>query len=191
MLRSVDRDAASPFPTAECRRVSNRGTSARDLERMNQHRRIGGRAAALLGGAIAVCVLAASPSLASPAGARGTPERVAGPCALTRDDGESIQDFSIRLITCAADRWPVPGGADQAVCVARRESGLVPTASSPTGEYVGLFQHSAAAWPDRYTEWTRPVWQLKENPFNGRTASVVTMRMVNADGWGPWSGAGC
>jgi len=153
--------------------------------------RLGGRAAVVLGSAVALAVALSSPAPASPVGARLRSAGVAGPCALAREDGETIQDFSIRLITCAADRWPVPGGADKAICIAQRESGLVPTASSPTGEYVGLFQHSAAAWPDRYTEWTRPVWQLKENPFNGRTASVVTMRMVNADGWGPWSGAGC
>jgi hypothetical protein len=158
---------------------------------MDGSRRIVGGATALVAGTIALAVVLASPALASTTGPRAQPTRVAGPCALAREDGETIQDFSIRLITCAADRWPVPGGADKAICIARRESGLVPTASSPTGEYVGLFQHSAAAWPDRYAEWTRPVWQLKENPFNGRTASVVTLRMVNADGWGPWSGAGC
>jgi hypothetical protein len=157
---------------------------------MDANRRIA-RTALIVGGAVALAGSLAQPAFASPAGARVPPQRVAGPCALVREDGETIQDFSIRLITCAADRWPVPGGADKAICIARRESGLVPTASSPTGEYVGLFQHSAAAWPDRYAEWTRPVWQLKENPFNGRTASVVTMRMVNADGWGAWSGAGC
>jgi hypothetical protein len=158
---------------------------------MGWNRRIGARATTLICGVAAFSLLAACPALASPAGTHVPPQRVSGPCAIVREDGEAIQDFSIRLITCAADRWPVPGGADQAICIARRESGLVPTASSPSGEFVGLFQHSAAAWPDRYAEWTRPVWQLKENPFNGRTASVVTMRMVNVDGWGAWSGAGC
>jgi hypothetical protein len=95
------------------------------------------------------------------------------------------------LITCAADRWPVEGGAEKAICIAKRESGLIPTASSATGLYVGLFQHSAADWPRRYDEWTRPVWQLKENPYNGRTNAIVTMRMASAEGWGPWAGIGC
>jgi hypothetical protein len=27
--------------------------------------------------------------------------------------------------------------------------------------------------------------------LNGRTNAVVTMRMVNAEGWGPWAGVGC
>jgi len=157
---------------------------------MDANRRIA-RAVAVAGGATVVALLATGPALARPALTPVRAQRIAGPCALVREDGEAIQDYSIRLIQCAADRWSVPGGADKAICIARRESGLVPTASSPSGEYVGLFQHSAAAWPDRFSEWTRPVWQLKENPFNGRTASIVTMRMVNATGWGPWSGAGC
>jgi hypothetical protein len=108
-----------------------------------------------------------------------------------RSVDEAIQDFSIRIITCAADKWPVDGGADRAICIARRESGLIPTASSPTGMYVGLFQHSAADWPRRYEQWTRPSWQLKENPYNGRTNAIVTVRMANAQGWGAWAGAGC
>jgi hypothetical protein len=145
----------------------------------------------VIGGAVALSLLAAVPALASPAGPRSATQRVAGPCALVREDGESIQDFSARLIQCAADRWPVPGGAEKAICIAQRESGLVPTATSSSGEYVGLFQHLASAWPDRFTEWTRPVWALKDNPFNGRSNSIVTIRMVNTDGWGPWSGVGC
>jgi len=144
--------------------------------------------AATAGCAIVLSVLAS----AGPAAAMARSEpRSAGPCALARDDGEAIQDFSIRIIQCAADRWPVPGGADKAICIAQRESGLVPTASSATGEYLGLFQHSAVAWPDRYAEWTRPVWGLKPTALNGRTNAIVTIRMVNAEGWGPWSGVGC
>ncbi len=156
---------------------------------MGQNRMIRTAAAVALGGAI-VASLFATPALASPAGSRSLP-RTVGPCALTRNDGETIQGFATRIIQCAADKWPVPGGADKALCIAQRESGLNPAASSATGEYLGLFQHSAAAWPDRYTEWTRPVWGLKQSALNGRTNAIVTMRMVNADGWGPWSGAGC
>jgi hypothetical protein len=147
--------------------------------------------AVVTGGAIVLSMLA-TPAGAKPAGpiARSEP-RTAGPCALTRSDGEAIQDFSIRIIECAAERWPVPGGAEKAICIAQRESGLIPTASSATGLYLGLFQHSAAAWPDRYAEWTRPVWGLKSSALNGRTNAIVTARMVNVEGWGPWSGVGC
>ena len=144
--------------------------------------------AAVTGGVVAASLWSTAAAIASPL-RRGP--RIPGPCALARVDGEPIQDFSIRIITCAVDRWPVEGGAEKAVCIARRESGLIPTASSPTGMYVGLFQHSAADWPRRYDEWTRPVWRLKENPYNGRTNAVVTIRMASAEGWRAWSGAGC
>jgi hypothetical protein len=145
--------------------------------------------AAVTGGALALSPFVAPPATASPVH-RAEP-RVPGPCALVRENGEAVQDFSIRLITCAADKWPVEGGAEKAICIAERESGLIPTASSPTGMYVGLFQHSAADWPRRFDEWTRPGWRLKENPYNGRTNAIVTIRMANAEGWGPWEGVGC
>ena len=156
---------------------------------MRRNRRIRGVVTAVIGGALALSLLAATP--ASAALPRTTTPPAPGPCALVRSVGEAIQDFSIRIITCAADKWPVEGGADKAICIARRESGLVPTASSPTGMYVGLFQHSAADWPRRYEQWTRPSWQLKENPYNGRTNAIVTLRMANAQGWGAWAGVGC
>jgi hypothetical protein len=157
--------------------------------RRNRKMRVTAAAAVLTAGAIVVTLFAAGPAGATRIGA--VDPRVAGPCALAREDGEAIQDFSIRLITCAADRWPVPGDAEKAICIAQRESGLNPATMSPTGLYVGLFQHSAAEWPNRYAEWTRPVWQLKENPLNGRTNAIVTMRIVNAEGWTAWAGAGC
>ena len=156
---------------------------------MRRNRRIRGVVTAVTGGALALSLLAATP--ASAGLPRTTTPPAPGPCALVRSVGEAIQDFSIRIITCAADKWPVEGGADKAICIARRESGLIPTASSPTGMYVGLFQHSAADWPNRYAQWTRPSWQLKENPYNGRTNAIVTMRMANAQGWGAWAGVGC
>ena len=156
---------------------------------MRQNRRKG-TIAAVIGGSVAASLFLSSPAGASPAGGSST-SRVPGPCALTRLDDEAIEDFSIRMITCATDRWPVPGGAEKAICIAERESGLIPWASSPTGMYLGLFQHSAADWPDRYDEWTKPIWELKQNPLNGRTNAIVTIRMVNDGGWGPWAGAGC
>ena len=111
-----------------------------------------------------------------------------GPCALARNQDETVQDFSTRLITCAADTWTVPGGADRALCIATRESGLIPTASSPNGEYLGLFQHSAKYWPARYDEWTKVAWTLRRSAFNARTNAIVTIRMVH--GIGRWVTAG-
>jgi hypothetical protein len=115
---------------------------------------------------------------------------LAGPCAFTRSPGESIKHLSAREITCAVARFgPVPGGAHRAICIARRESGLIPTAASrPTRMYVGLYQHLAAAWPARFAEYTSPAWRLPSSPFSARSNAIVTIRMVKAEGL--WRSAG-
>jgi hypothetical protein len=126
-------------------------------------------------------VAGASPVAAAP---------TTGPCDLRRVDDEGVRSFSRRLIRCATERWEVPGGADKAICIADAESNLNPRATSAGGEFLGLFQHSAEAWPERYDEWTRPAWELDANALSGRTNAIVTIRMVNDAGWGPWEGVG-
>jgi len=103
-----------------------------------------------------------------------------GPCNFHPLDGETVEAYSIRRIECAVRRFgPVPGGADRAVCIARRESGLDPTMTSePTGQYVGLYQHDRDFWPWRYETYTKPVWELSPRARNGRTNAIVTIRMV-------------
>jgi hypothetical protein len=113
-----------------------------------------------------------------------------GPCDLTRKADESVRGKMRRMIRCATDRWEVPGGAERAICVADAESDLNPMAESAGGDFLGLYQHMARAWPDRYDTWTRPAWRLNTNALSGRSNAIVTIRMVNADGWGPWRGAG-
>lgn len=136
----------------------------------------------------ALAALAAAALLALPSTALA--QHSPGPCDLHRGDTESVRSLSKRLIRCAAERWAVPGGTERAICIADVESGLNPEATSQDGEYLGLFQHSAEAWPDRYRAWTRPGWELDESALSGRTNAIVTMRMVNADGWGPWEHVG-
>jgi hypothetical protein len=115
--------------------------------------------------------------------------RGVGPCDAERSADETIQHFMKRKIRCAVDRFgPVPGDAGRAICIAKRESGLIPTTESPTSMYLGLFQQSAKMWPDRYAKWTDPVWQLSEKATNGRTNAIVTIRMVHAAG--TWKAAG-
>jgi hypothetical protein len=133
---------------------------------------------------VATLVISAGPSSVRAA-------TVPGPCYLTARTAETVQHRMKRIIRCAIDLWSVPGGATKAICIAARESHLNPHASSATGKYLGLFQHSAAAWPGRYEMWTKPRWQLHPNALNGRTNAIVTIRMVHAGGWGPWKGAGC
>jgi hypothetical protein len=142
------------------------------------------------GSATAVVLLLVGVLLgATPAIARHRP----GPCDFHRLDGESERAFARRRIVCAVERFgPVPGGTERAICIARRESGLYPNAtSSPTGEYRGLYQHDRDLWPGRYDRYTRAVWELSPRPLNGRTNAIVTIRMVfdlgswNAAGWPP------
>lgn len=136
---------------------------------------------------VVLAVIAGMGSVAGPARADVRP----GPCHLHRAEDETIQHFSKRVIRCAADRWTIPGGADKAICIARRESGLDPSATSSGGDFLGLFQHMASDWPRRYSSWTKQSWELGTSALNGRTNTVVTIRIVDAVGWGAWAGPGC
>lgn len=108
-----------------------------------------------------------------------------GPCDFHRKADETTQHLSKRRIRCAVERFgPVPGGRRRAICIASRESGLNPEATSPTEMYLGLFQHAATYWDGRYETWTRPVWDLPTSALEGRTNAIVTIRMVRAlGGW--------
>ena len=113
-----------------------------------------------------------------------------GPCDIHQLEDEGVRSHMKRIIRCAVERWDVDGGADTAICIAIAESDLNPEASSAEGAYLGLYQHSAEAWPDRYDAWTRPAWELDEDALSGRTNAIVTIRMVSENGWGAWSGVG-
>ena len=114
-----------------------------------------------------------------------------GPCDIHRTADMTIKEHSKALIRCAVARWPVKGGADKAICVARRESALNPKAIGGDGAYLGLFQHMKAAWHERLVAWTKPAWQLKDDGLNGRSNTIVTIRIASAEGWAAWKGAGC
>jgi hypothetical protein len=134
-------------------------------------------------------VTALALTLLAPATLAGAGEQT-GPCDLTRKADETIRGKMKRIIQCATDRWEVRGGARRAICVADAESDLNPRASTAGGDYLGLYQHIATAWPGRFDTWTRRSWNLNESALSGRSNAIVTIRMVNADGWGPWRGAG-
>ena len=110
-----------------------------------------------------------------------------GPCDIHSAEEESVQVQMRRIIRCAVDLWDVEGGIEKALCIAVAESNLNPKAVSPGGTYIGLYQHNADSWPDRYEAWTRPDWELNESALSGRTNAIVTIRMVHANGWGPWA----
>jgi hypothetical protein len=130
--------------------------------------------------ALLVCTMVA---VAAPASA--TP---INPCHrrawVSRTMGEIEREARVsHLISCAAARW-WRGGAGTALAIASRESGLVPWAVSPSGTYVGLFQHSIHYWPGRRDAYLRRSW-FRTWPvpwWNARAAVIVSVRMMAAQG---------
>ena len=135
--------------------------------------------------AIAAAALVAA-LLVAGAPAPATALAAPGPCAIERQDGQSMAAWVKSEIRCAALKWSVPGGAAKAICIGKAESGLDPKSRSAPGRYLGVFQHERDAWPDRYATWARKAWGLDSSALNGRTNTIVTIRMVHSDGWGPW-----
>jgi hypothetical protein len=86
-----------------------------------------------------------------------------------------------QLIRCAARRWPVPGGPDKAIAVARCESHLNPSAYGSGN--AGVFQQAVVYWPAR----ARGLGFAGASPFNGRANSIVSIRMAHGGGWEAWS----
>ncbi len=91
-----------------------------------------------------------------------------------------------QLIRCAARRWDAPGSPDQAVAVARCESGLRPRAYNPNG-YAGLYQQSTRYWPPRANQFGQP----DRSVYNARANIIVSVRMAaGSDSWSAWAGCG-
>lgn len=139
-------------------------------------------------GLVAAATLGAMVLLGSQAAIFRASAATTGPCPLQRRSDETVQNFMKRMITCATDKWSVPGGAAKAICVAKVESGLNPGAVSYSGKYVGLYQHLATSWSGRYDTWTKPEWGLNTSAFNGRTNAIVSVRMAHVYGWSAWGG---
>jgi hypothetical protein len=140
-------------------------------------------------GAILLVVALAAPVSMLPGSTDAAVRHPPHPCDLPRRDGETIRHYSKRLISCAVVAFgPVTGGASRAVCIAKRESDLIPTASSKKGRYLGLYQHAATYWPSRFDTYTSPSWDLSTSAFSGRSNAVVTIRMVHV--FGGWRRAG-
>jgi hypothetical protein len=128
---------------------------------------------ALIGAAI---LTAAPATVASAAGE--VPHRI---CSYDWRDGT----WQIKqLIRCAARRWSAPGSPDQAVAVARCESGLRPHAYN-SGGYAGLFQQATRYWPSRAHHYGQP----DRSVYNGRANIIVSVRMAaSANSWSDWAG---
>lgn len=94
-----------------------------------------------------------------------------------------------RTALCVLDRWPVPGGWTIFNRVADCESHWYRFASNG-GDFLGLFQHQASAWPSRVVHYMPAGWRI--GPWtrwaNSRSAIVTTARMVHASwSWSAWS----
>jgi hypothetical protein len=84
-----------------------------------------------------------------------------------------------QLIKCAASRSEV--SVETALRVARCESEFRPALYSSGN--AGVFQHATRYWPDRASAFGFDGWSV----YNGRANVFVTVRMVRAGGWSPWS----
>jgi hypothetical protein len=114
-----------------------------------------------------------------------------GPCDFHRGKLETVRQHSRAQIRCAVGRWSVPGGEEVALCIAKRESGLLPWAESDDGLNKGLFQQHVDYWDGNYDTYARPAWELSMRILSGRTNAIVSVRMAHDIGWGPWGGRKC
>lgn len=114
-----------------------------------------------------------------------------GPCDFGRGEDQTVRAYMRDVIRCAVDRWSVRGGARTALCIAKRESGLLPWAESSNGINKGLYQQHIDYWGNNFETYTRTGWALKKQILNGRTNAIVSIRMAHAGGWGPWGGSDC
>lgn len=100
--------------------------------------------------------------------------------------GWSVHEVEL-TIRCAVRRWPVDGGAEKALAVARCESGLNELAynAGGCGGYGcgGVFQQHLRYWDGRFDALAPPWWRLPPGPLNGRSNVVVSIRMAHARGW--------
>jgi hypothetical protein len=92
-----------------------------------------------------------------------------------------------RTAKCVVERWPIYGGLTKLLAVANCESGMNRFAYNSAGPYVGLFQHALPSWTYRVSTYEPEWWALRERWMNSRTAITITVRMVQAVGWSPWS----
>jgi hypothetical protein len=103
------------------------------------------------------------------------------------DRGIWTQREEDRTAACVLDRWIVYGGLTKFRTVIDCESGWSRFAYNPGGPYVGLAQHALASWAARVHSYEPMWWDLRPGWRNSRTQIVVTARMVQVEGWSPWS----
>lgn len=117
-------------------------------------------------------------------------------CKYRTSDGYSGHHFSVDevrwTIKCGVRRWPVPGGRQTALCIARRESGLRQFADNPTSSASGVYQFVSGTW-DGVRSHLRHVFghqRMAHSVWNGRSNVLAAIRTAHGGGWSAWGG-GC
>ena len=119
-------------------------------------------------------------SLSSPAQAEDWREEE---CRMNRGTSTWTTWDVKQMIRCAVNKWPVPGGFDQAIDVASCESGSDLLDHSTDG-YAGTYQQATAYWPGRRATARRATgWELQTSVFNPRPNTIVSIRMAHQGGW--------
>jgi hypothetical protein len=109
-------------------------------------------------------------------------------CRFQLDDGHlgwTVTEVH-RTIRCAVRRWPVPGGVDYAMDIARRESGLRQYALNPSG-CAGIYQWAPSTWASVLDDFPPLYKVLGHGVFNARSNVMYAIKFAHNRSWSPWS----
>ena len=111
-------------------------------------------------------------------------------CIFRYLDGDpSFDKGDVRAtIRCAVRRWPVPGGLETALYIARRESGLNWNAANPTSSASGVYQFVSGTWYSQVSARRDFIktQHLSSSVWNARSNVLIAIRSAHGAGWGPW-----
>jgi hypothetical protein len=125
---------------------------------------------------------------ATPAGAQEWRERKCRYESLNGEPGHTQHEVR-RTIGCAVQHWSVSGGLAQALCIARRESGLRARAENPTSSASGVYQMLDSTWRSWRFGALAPFarrMELSTNVFHARANVLIGIQAAHRWGWGPW-----
>lgn len=108
------------------------------------------------------------------------------------DSDPSFSKDEVRsTIRCAVKRWPVPGGVDFALYIARRESGLNWDADNPYSSASGVYQFVDGTWSSQLSRRADMIehQHLSTSVWNARSNVLLAIRLAHGcQCWAPWGG---
>jgi len=128
--------------------------------------------------------------------ATGVVEQVkrSGPCRDIRwAHAENKYRAVKRLIVCANERWPAPGGVMKIFDVVDCESGFFWRSHTPGTSFYGVFQIGHSSTHPEWDTWDRPqLWDnwwdgVEPGPFNARANVILGVFHAARLGWGSWT----